>query len=229
MKYYLLILTFLSSLHARPQTGKLYTADHQLSNSFVSQVFQDRDGFIWITTRNGLNRYDGYRFKTYKKEDRRSGLTSNYLNCMFQDRDGNFFIGSNLTVQRYNGEGFDSLRLIGPKGTSIHTYINDIQQRRNGEVLICTSGYGLMRLGADNTARTISRLPADLLYLRRIMEDRQQRLWAVTSHGGLYCLNGGKVTGHYFPTKPCAIRCATSAPTGRATFGWGPSDKDCGG
>lgn len=198
MKYYLLILTFLSSLHARPQTGKLYTADHQLSNSFVSQVFQDRDGFIWITTRNGLNRYDGYRFKTYKKEDRRSGLTSNYLNCMFQDRDGNFFIGSNLTVQRYNGEGFDSLRLIGPKGTSIHTYINDIQQRRNGEVLICTSGYGLMRLGADNTARTISRLPADLLYLRRIMEDRQQRLWAVTSHGGLYCLNGGKVTGHYF-------------------------------
>ena len=60
MKYYLLILTFLSSLHARPQTGKLYTADHQLSNSFVSQVFQDREGFIWITTRNGLNRYDGY-------------------------------------------------------------------------------------------------------------------------------------------------------------------------
>ena len=120
------------------------------------------------------------------------------MNCMFQDRDGNFFIGSNLTVQRYNGEGFDSLRLIGPRGTSIHTYINDIQQRRNGEVLICTSGYGLMRLGADNTVRTISQLPADLLYLRRIMEDRQQRLWAVTSHGGLYCLNGGKVTGHYF-------------------------------
>ena len=62
MKYYLYLLALLLALPAKAQWGKLYTADNQLSNSFVNQVFQDRDGMIWIATRNGLNSYDGYQF-----------------------------------------------------------------------------------------------------------------------------------------------------------------------
>ena len=49
-------------IHA--QMGKFFTTDnHQLSGSFVSQVYLDQDGFLWITTRNGINRYDGYQFR----------------------------------------------------------------------------------------------------------------------------------------------------------------------
>ena len=50
------------------QTGKLFDADKQLSSSFTSQVYLDRDGFIWVATRNGLNRYDGYQFQSIKRE-----------------------------------------------------------------------------------------------------------------------------------------------------------------
>ena len=68
-KHYVLLffLTFFfQSTHA--QMGKSFDADKQMSSSFTTQVFQDRDGFIWVATRNGLNRYDGYQFRILKRE-----------------------------------------------------------------------------------------------------------------------------------------------------------------
>ena len=53
---------------AHAQTGKLFDADKQLSSSFTSQVYLDRDGFIWVATRNGINWYDGYQFHSIVKE-----------------------------------------------------------------------------------------------------------------------------------------------------------------
>ena len=65
------VLTFLFlilPLGIHSQTGKLFDADKQLSSSFVCQAYLDRDGFIWIATRNGLNKYDRYQFRIYNKE-----------------------------------------------------------------------------------------------------------------------------------------------------------------
>ena len=59
MKRYLLLLSLLFTLHAHARTGRLYDGDNQLSSSFVTNIYQDKDGFMWIATRNGLNRYDG--------------------------------------------------------------------------------------------------------------------------------------------------------------------------
>ena len=53
----LLTLLFILSLCAQAQTGKLFDANTQLSSSFTNQVYLDRDGFIWVATRNGLNKY----------------------------------------------------------------------------------------------------------------------------------------------------------------------------
>ena len=36
-----------------------------ISDNFVQGIVQDRDGFMWFATRNGVNRYDGYRFTHY--------------------------------------------------------------------------------------------------------------------------------------------------------------------
>lgn len=200
-RIFCLLIGLLLPLAGKAQMGKLYTADNQLSNSFVSQVFQDHDGFMWVATRNGLDRYDGYRFKIYKREDGKSGLTSNFINCLFEDKAHTLYIGTNLTVQKYNGESFDTLRLIGPTGQLVHPYINDIQQCRNGDLLIGTSGSGLMRVEGECTAHTIAGLPSALLHIKRILEDKQGRLWVITAFHGLYCLKGKKVVGHYFYNK----------------------------
>ncbi len=61
----LILLSFVLMVNA--QTGKLYDGDHQLSSSFTTKVFLDRDGFVWVLTRDGINRYDGYKFHILKK------------------------------------------------------------------------------------------------------------------------------------------------------------------
>ena len=83
------LLTLLSALTAWGQSGKLFNTDNKLSSNLVTQVYQDTNGFIWITTRNGINVYDGYNFTVIKKNaDDKTGLNTNYINCINQDRGG---------------------------------------------------------------------------------------------------------------------------------------------
>lgn len=71
--------------------GKFFNTDNQLSSSFVTQMYLDRDGFIWATTRDGINRYDGYQFRVFRRENEADKtLASNYVNTMMQDRNGLF-------------------------------------------------------------------------------------------------------------------------------------------
>ena len=51
-----------------------------LSQSVVNSVYQDSRGFIWIGTQDGLNRYDGYKFKVYEYDpDNETSLSENYI------------------------------------------------------------------------------------------------------------------------------------------------------
>lgn len=226
MRYILLLLAALLALPSHAQVGKLYTADNQLSNSFVNQVFQDKDGYIWIATRNGINRYDGYQFRTYRKEDGKSRLVSNYINCIFQDKAGNLYVGSNLTIQRLAGDHFETIELTDQFARPVQTYIYDMRQRSNGEIVVASSGFGLIRLGSGNTGRTIVGVHPDLKYSRKLAEDHKQQLWVVTQYGGLYCLRNYKTVGHYFTDKEISssLRDVTVDARGTvwvATFGHG--------
>ena len=71
------LLTLFSALTAWGQSGKLFNTDNKLSSNLVTQVYQDTNGFIWITTRNGINVYDGYNFTVFKKNaDDKTGLNT---------------------------------------------------------------------------------------------------------------------------------------------------------
>ena len=105
----LFLLCLSMGLHA--QMGKYFTTDsHQLSSSYVTQVHLDHDGFLWATTRNGINRYDGYQFRVFKKENESDKtLASNYVNCMMQDRNGLFYFGMYGALQTWDGEEFPNV------------------------------------------------------------------------------------------------------------------------
>ena len=81
VKFILALASLLISISAFAQRGKFFSTDNQLlSSSFVTQVYLDNEGFIWATTRNGINRYDGYQFRVFKKENEHdSSLASNYV------------------------------------------------------------------------------------------------------------------------------------------------------
>src|SRR5581483_5370750 len=60
-----------------------------LSQVNVNCIIQDSRGFMWIGTRNGLNRYDGYKFITYRYDsNNQNSISNNMINDLAEDRDG---------------------------------------------------------------------------------------------------------------------------------------------
>ena len=75
---------------------KRISIDEGLSQASVNTIFQDSDGFIWIGTQDGLNRYDGYHIKVFKTDQvDKTSLSSNEINCLFEDKAGMIYIGTN--------------------------------------------------------------------------------------------------------------------------------------
>ena len=71
------------------------TVDDGLSQGFVYDGLQDKDGFIWLATMDGLNRYDGYNFTVYKHDlENPYSLPENSINCIAEDNNGNLWIGT---------------------------------------------------------------------------------------------------------------------------------------
>lgn len=66
-----------------------------LSQSSVNCILQDRKGFMWFGTRDGLNQYDGYRFTIYRNEPYNSNsLSSNFVNSIYEDASGTLWVGT---------------------------------------------------------------------------------------------------------------------------------------
>ena len=121
-----ILLTFFTfwTLSISAQMGRLFDANHQLSSNFTSQVYLDNDGFIWLATRNGLNKYDGYQFHIYKKEKGGAlGMASNYVNCVVQDHQGLFYLGMWGILQTYDGNRFQTVEVKDLGGRHIDCFI----------------------------------------------------------------------------------------------------------
>ena len=94
------LLYFMALFCAHAQEGKLLTANQELSSSMINQIYQDREGIIWISTEDGLNRYDGSKFTIYRNdEDVPSSLISNYVRQTFEDTKGGVFIATLNGIQ----------------------------------------------------------------------------------------------------------------------------------
>src|SRR5580692_12367986 len=107
-------------LHGQPYYFNHYQVESGLSNNSVECSIQDNDGFLWIGTINGLNRFDGYTFKTFYNDPGDSNsIGSNFIRCLYNDRHGTIWVGTNKGVYTYNkiGEKFSLVRSL-PKGNS---------------------------------------------------------------------------------------------------------------
>ena len=180
------------------QMGKFFTTDNQqLSSSFVTQVYLDHDGFLWATTRNGINRYDGYQFRVFKKENESDKtLASNYVNSMMQDSHGLFYFGMYGSLQTWDGEQFHNVTLYDHRGKPSQGYATCYLERANGDVLAGTSGLGVMKFSDKQTARQLGGVFAGLHTVNSLLEDKNGCLWMVTSPEGLLSYDGQKLR-HY--------------------------------
>ena len=197
-KVLLALLCLANVITANAQMGKLFDADKQMSSSYTTQIYLDRDGFIWVATRNGLNRYDGYQFRTFKKEARQNlGMASNYVNCMTQDRNGRFFIGMYGALQVFDGQRFRTITTYDLKKKSVPCYVTSLLERKNGDILIGTSGHGMLQMKGHREAYEMDGVFTDLKGVHRIMEDRWQHIWIATESQGLWCWDGKSINRYF--------------------------------
>ena len=194
------VLALLCHATVKAQTGKYFNND-QLSSSFVTQVYVDREGFLWITTRDGINRYDGYQFRVFKNQNEADHtLASNYVNCMTQDSTGRFYFGMYGALQTWDGQQFHDVQMFNLKGEPGYCYATCLLQRRNGDMIVGTSGLGVMRFENPQTARQIGGILSSLHTVNSIMEDSHGQLWMTSDRHGLVCYDGEHAT-HYLATR----------------------------
>ncbi len=126
-----------------------FSTDDGLSQSNVRSILRDHRGFMWFGTDDGLNKYDGYRFVTFKRDPEDPGsLSDNYVRTLYEDRGGVLWVGTNLGLNAFDRSTGKFRRFFagsdpgeGIADDSIHAIAED----REGYLWVGTNG-GLSRL-----------------------------------------------------------------------------------
>ena len=194
----------LFSIQAWAQSGKLFNTDNQLSSNLATQVFQDKSGFIWIATRNGLNNHDGYHINVIKKDmSNFLGFNSNYINSIAQDEKEHILLGTNNSLLEFTGSEFLKIPMLDSKGGELATYVKQVYPLKNKDIAVATSGYGIMIKKIDaHECHAMKGEVEKLKYIHKLLEDKRGRLWIITEDGKLYRKEtNGRVTSHFAGTE----------------------------
>ncbi|MFN2189021.1 MAG: two-component regulator propeller domain-containing protein, partial [Candidatus Promineifilaceae bacterium] len=167
-----------------------------LSQSSVHAILQDRDGFMWFGTLDGLNRFDGSEINIYKHDpDDPSSISDNMITSLFEDDEGVLWIGTSAGgLNRYDrdNESFSSYRHDPQSANSLSSSsILSISEDSKGDLWIGTDGGGLNRL--DRSTGEITRYQNDPTdpnsignnTVHAIYEDSHGNLWIATDGDGL--------------------------------------------
>jgi len=95
---------FFLDIHAQiPQRFNHLTVEDGLSQATILAITQDQSGFMWFGTADGLNRYDGYEFKTFRyKADNPSSISDNEVMALLVDHADNLWVGTAQGVDVFN-------------------------------------------------------------------------------------------------------------------------------
>jgi len=207
-RVYLLTLLLIgySSLSAQRQHirfKRLSTGDG-LSQSNVTCILQDSRGFLWFGTRDGLNKYDGYRFTIYKNVVGDSNSLSNsYITSLAEDAKGNIWLGTwgggvnrfDPGTHRFARYSLKDKKKESPAGDFVNAMLVDDR----GRIWIGTDGDGLDVLDpAGGTIRNLGRKGElgdnDVTVL---FEDSRKAIWIGTFNGGLSRMSTGGALKRY--------------------------------
>ncbi len=194
MKFYailiILIVLGFDSLFAQTYPFRTYSIEEGLSESVVHDIIQDSDGYMWMATGFGLNKFDGLEFKYFYEED---GLLSSQTETVYEASDGKIWVGTLNGAQYivedsvYNDPNLESLNVQtviniyedSEGGLWFATESNGVWHYINNQIEIYTINNGL----AGNQVRDIT-------------ETADGAIWFAT-RDGLTQLKNGNFTSYY--------------------------------
>lgn len=165
-----------------------------LPQSGVTCILQDRLGYMWFGTQDGLSRYDGYTFTIFKHDPVDSlSLAENFIISLYEDRSGTLWVGTmgnfhrfDSRTQKFTRISPDSLNLSTARGNSVFAIYQDTAGIRWTGII----GRGITRLDTrtgekreyKNDPANPNSLSDNRVY--SIYQDREGILWFGT-YGGL--------------------------------------------
>ncbi len=170
------------------------TTNEGLSSNMTRDIIQDKEGFIWMGTSNGLNRFDGKNFRIFRHDwENPNSISDSHVSCLLKDSKGTIWIGTMRGgLCRYKEDGtFDVFKHHPDSSNSISdNQVHCIYEGKNGELWVGTQN-GLNKL--DYETEHFERFmhnPANPNSLPQqpvlsILEDKNERLWVGTWAGGI--------------------------------------------
>jgi ligand-binding sensor domain-containing protein/uncharacterized protein with PQ loop repeat len=176
---------------------KNFTEKEGLSSNYIRGFYQDKQGFMWIGTAYGLNRFDGAVFDKFLKDPTNaSSISSNVILCITEDKQGNLWIGTEGGgLNQYNPrtKKFTALRHQPKNATSLkEDFINALYADATGNLWIgyATQGWSKMNLSTGY----IHHFTSGKTFMNRwgqnscnhitgFVEDRSGNIWISSGYG----------------------------------------------
>ncbi|HSC09984.1 MAG TPA: two-component regulator propeller domain-containing protein, partial [Rhodanobacteraceae bacterium] len=168
---------------------RTYSTPEGLSQATSRAVAQDRDGFIWIGTQDGLNRFDGYGFKVYKHDRTDPGsLTHNHVWALLADPDGGLWVGTQAGgLNRYDPvlDRFTSYESAAGSDSSASRLVTALARDKNGRIWVANGGGRLQWV--DRAHERLVDTPlgehASLRMVRALLPAHDGAMWIGTNQG----------------------------------------------
>ena len=166
-----------------------------LSQSYVYDIIQDKNGFIWIATQDGLNRYDGKNFAYYRHDSsNKHSIADNFIRKLFIDNKNVLWVGTNEGLSRYNEklDHFDNYFHQPENNNSLKdNQIWDIYQDQKSDIWVSTkeglhkfsqtkNNFSQIRIRGFNSA---------LKEIKTIFQDSKGNYWLGTYDQGIFLAN----------------------------------------
>lgn len=198
IKFYLAFLLFPFHYSIAQSNGGLFyhlTTAEGLSSNRVNDIIQDREGFYWIATEDGLNRFDGSVCKIYRniKNDSTS-LSHNNCTYLVEDDEGDIWVGTLVGLSRFSKkEGkFEQFFFHNPHYSFDKTnWIKGLTKDKNGNIWVCAAGLRMYNISTRSWKNYVhdpkdpESIPSDLI--DDIRYDRHHHgIWIISNLGFVY-------------------------------------------
>ncbi|MFB2118288.1 two-component regulator propeller domain-containing protein [Parapedobacter sp. 2B3] len=170
-----------------------YTSQEGLIFDNVNGIAQDRAGFIWVATEDGLSRFDGKSFYNIKYDVRSpQGLAGNYIAQLYTDVQGNLWVTSRNGISKYDvsSESFTHFELASTRDSRFKSDVSSVSRSTsNNELWISSNGRGFYRFNSTTggflryTTESLPGLSSNMV--TRVYDDGKGHLWVGTQDNGV--------------------------------------------
>ncbi|MEJ7588863.1 MAG: two-component regulator propeller domain-containing protein [Ferruginibacter sp.] len=169
-------------VHSQSYFFRHYQVENGLSNNSVFCSIQDKSGFLWFGTKDGINRFDGYHFKHFKISDDGHNMTPDIISCLLVTDDDMLLIGCQKGLYTFDKENERLVKLLDSL-----EWINYMHLGKNGELWF-TSASMLCRY--NFFTKKLQRFPPDKYFpATAICGADDGTVWAATMDGYLQRFN----------------------------------------